>query len=163
MLFLEPIRLGFQTGPATKALNLAPMTRTTITTRETVPKKTKEAGGSTSMGFAHSSKDLQRWKSIYQSSIIIKKKQKDICFFTLLRCHSAHLNGRYYPSGYYNSVTDDGVVWYTWRGWWYSLKTSIMKLRPTAFEIDPIDDPNVVHRSPDSQAEEDLKSIVGRN
>ncbi|XP_025754264.1 fibrinogen-like protein 1 isoform X1 [Oreochromis niloticus] len=79
------------------------------------------------------------------------------------KCHSAHLNGKYYPSGYYNSVTDDGVVWYTWRGWWYSLKTSIMKLRPTAFEIVPIDDPNVVHRSPDSQVEEDLKSIVGRN
>lgn len=38
-----------------------------------------------------------------------------------------------------------------------------MKLRPTAFEIDPIDDPNVVHHSPDSQAEEDLKSIVGRD
>ncbi|CAG5993038.1 unnamed protein product, partial [Menidia menidia] len=29
-----------------------------------------------------------------------------------------------------NSSTDDGVVWYTWRGWWYSLKTTIMKLRP---------------------------------
>lgn len=80
MLFLEPIRLGFQTGPATKALNLAPMTRTTITTRETVPKKTKEAGGSTSMGFAHSSKDLQRWKSIYQSSIIIKNNKRIFVF-----------------------------------------------------------------------------------
>ncbi|XP_071770314.1 fibrinogen-like protein 1 [Centroberyx gerrardi] len=60
------------------------------------------------------------------------------------RCHSAHLNGLYYPRGHYSAVTDDGVVWYTWRGWWYSLKTSIMKLRPSDFKIDPIDDPNAV-------------------
>uniref|UniRef100_A0A3Q1GU31 Fibrinogen-like protein 1 n=1 Tax=Acanthochromis polyacanthus TaxID=80966 RepID=A0A3Q1GU31_9TELE len=60
------------------------------------------------------------------------------------KCHSAHLNGRYYPSGHYSASTDDGVVWYTWRGWWYSLKTSIMKLRPIDFKIDAIDDPNRV-------------------
>nr|XP_061793207.1 fibrinogen-like protein 1 [Nerophis lumbriciformis] len=64
------------------------------------------------------------------------------------KCHSAHLNGRYYAYGYYSAVTDDGVVWYTWRGWWYSLKTSIMKLRPDNFKIDPLDDPNVVRRDP---------------
>ncbi|XP_041800263.1 fibrinogen-like protein 1 [Chelmon rostratus] len=64
------------------------------------------------------------------------------------KCHSAHLNGMYYPNGHYNALTDDGIVWYTWRGWWYSLKTSIMKLRPTDFKIDPIDDPNAVHHTP---------------
>uniref|UniRef100_A0A3P9MMM0 Fibrinogen-like protein 1 n=1 Tax=Oryzias latipes TaxID=8090 RepID=A0A3P9MMM0_ORYLA len=53
------------------------------------------------------------------------------------KCHSAHLNGLYYPSGYYSAATDDGVVWFTWKGWWYSLKTSIMKLRPTDFNHDP--------------------------
>uniref|UniRef100_A0A3Q0T1V1 Fibrinogen-like protein 1 n=1 Tax=Amphilophus citrinellus TaxID=61819 RepID=A0A3Q0T1V1_AMPCI len=79
------------------------------------------------------------------------------------KCHSAHLNGKYYPNGHYSSVTDDGVIWYTWRGWWYSLKTSIMKLRPIDFKIDPVDDPNVIHRSPHSQAEEDLELVVGRN
>ncbi|KAM7000229.1 fibrinogen-like protein 1 [Tautogolabrus adspersus] len=62
------------------------------------------------------------------------------------KCHSTHLNGNYYPSGHYSGITDDGVVWYPWRGWWYSLKTSIMKLRPTNFKIDPVDDPNAVHR-----------------
>ncbi|KAM9356844.1 fibrinogen-like protein 1 [Symphorus nematophorus] len=66
------------------------------------------------------------------------------------KCHSAHLNGLYYPNGHYSAMTDDGVVWYTWRGWWYSLKTSIMKLRPVDFKIDPIDDPNTVYRTPPS-------------
>ncbi|XP_056143985.1 fibrinogen-like protein 1 [Lampris incognitus] len=56
------------------------------------------------------------------------------------RCHSAHLNGLYYPRGYYSALTDDGVVWYAWKGWWYSLKTSVMQLRPTDFKIDPIYD-----------------------
>lgn len=66
------------------------------------------------------------------------------------KCHAAHLNGKYYPNGHYSAGTDDGVVWYTWRGWWYSLKTSIMKLRPTDFKMDPIEDPNAVYHSPPS-------------
>ncbi|XP_008286332.1 fibrinogen-like protein 1 [Stegastes partitus] len=66
------------------------------------------------------------------------------------KCHSAHLNGRYYPSGHYSAATDDGVVWYTWRGWWYSLKTSIMRLRPVDFKINAIDDPNRIQHSPPS-------------
>uniref|UniRef100_A0A665TQF7 Fibrinogen-like protein 1 n=2 Tax=Echeneis naucrates TaxID=173247 RepID=A0A665TQF7_ECHNA len=60
------------------------------------------------------------------------------------KCHTANLNGMYYPNGHYNAMTDDGVVWYTWKGWWYSLKTSIMKLRPADFKIDSIDDPSAV-------------------
>ncbi|XP_016894595.1 fibrinogen-like protein 1 [Cynoglossus semilaevis] len=60
------------------------------------------------------------------------------------KCHSAHLNGVYYSKGHYSAVTDDGIVWYTWRGWWYSLKTTIMKLRPTDFRVDPADDPGAV-------------------
>ncbi|KAM9850410.1 fibrinogen-like protein 1 [Aulostomus maculatus] len=61
------------------------------------------------------------------------------------RCHSAHLNGVYYHRGHYSGETDDGVVWFTWRGWWYSLRTAIMKLRPNDFRTDPTDDPNSVH------------------
>ncbi|KAM9413506.1 fibrinogen-like protein 1 [Salvelinus alpinus] len=53
------------------------------------------------------------------------------------RCHSANLNGYYYH-GAYSAVTDNGVVWYTWHGWWYSLKSVVMKIRPAAFE------PNIV-------------------
>uniref|UniRef100_A0A3Q1K2W7 Fibrinogen-like protein 1 n=2 Tax=Anabas testudineus TaxID=64144 RepID=A0A3Q1K2W7_ANATE len=66
------------------------------------------------------------------------------------KCHLAHLNGMYYPNGHYSALTDNGVVWYTWRGWWYSLKTSIMKLRPIDFTVDPIDDPNAVNHRPHS-------------
>nr|XP_019934331.1 PREDICTED: fibrinogen-like protein 1 [Paralichthys olivaceus] len=66
------------------------------------------------------------------------------------KCHSAHLNGIYYPRGHYSALTDNGIIWYTWRGWWYSLKTSVMKLRPTAYKIDPTDDPNAVNRGPSS-------------
>lgn len=49
------------------------------------------------------------------------------------RCHSANLNGVYYQ-GPYSAVTDNGVVWYTWHGWWYSLKSVVMKIRPAYFE-----------------------------
>ncbi|OBS80134.1 hypothetical protein A6R68_21663, partial [Neotoma lepida] len=45
------------------------------------------------------------------------------------RCHSANLNGVYYQ-GSYTAETDHGVVWYTWHGWWYSLKSVVMKIRP---------------------------------
>ncbi|XP_061582398.1 fibrinogen-like protein 1 [Cololabis saira] len=66
------------------------------------------------------------------------------------KCHSAHLNGVYYPKGYYSAATDDGIVWYTWRGWWYSLKTSIMKIRPIDFKTQSTDDPNKVPHAPPS-------------
>ncbi|KAL0175764.1 hypothetical protein M9458_028094, partial [Cirrhinus mrigala] len=48
-------------------------------------------------------------------------------------CHSANLNG-FYHRGPYSAVTDDGVVWYPWHGWWYSLKSVQMKIRPASFE-----------------------------
>lgn len=83
----------------------------------------------------------------------VTRKMTNYSFLFILsffRCHSAHLNGKYYPNGHYSGSTDDGVVWYPWRGWWYSLKTSIMKLQPVDLKIDPIDDPNAVHRTPPS-------------
>nr|XP_033800009.1 fibrinogen-like protein 1 isoform X2 [Geotrypetes seraphini] len=49
------------------------------------------------------------------------------------RCHAANLNGLYYK-GPYTAMTDNGVVWYTWHGWWYSLKSVVMKIRPAEFE-----------------------------
>nr|XP_034968726.1 fibrinogen-like protein 1 [Zootoca vivipara] len=48
------------------------------------------------------------------------------------RCHSANLNGLYY-NGPYSAATDNGIVWYTWHGWWYSLKSVVMKVRPSDF------------------------------
>ncbi|KAJ0050883.1 hypothetical protein NL108_009324 [Boleophthalmus pectinirostris] len=46
------------------------------------------------------------------------------------RCGAGNLNGHYY-SGPYQAQTDDGVVWYTWRGWWYSIKSVVMMVRAT--------------------------------
>uniref|UniRef100_H0UVE8 Fibrinogen-like protein 1 n=1 Tax=Cavia porcellus TaxID=10141 RepID=H0UVE8_CAVPO len=48
------------------------------------------------------------------------------------QCHSANLNGVYHR-GPYTAETDNGVVWYTWHGWWYSLKSVVMKIRPNDF------------------------------
>ncbi|XP_074543828.1 fibrinogen-like protein 1 [Halichoeres trimaculatus] len=50
------------------------------------------------------------------------------------RCDSGNLNGHYY-NGPYKAMTDDGVVWYTWHGWWYSIKSVVMMVRASDLEI----------------------------
>jgi len=45
-------------------------------------------------------------------------------------CHTSNLNGLYY-NGDYTASYDNGVVWYHWKGWWYSLKFTEMKIRPS--------------------------------
>ncbi|XP_078456902.1 fibrinogen-like protein 1 [Lampetra planeri] len=50
------------------------------------------------------------------------------------RCHGANLNGVYHLGGPYSAGTDNGIVWYTWRGWWYSYRAARMKVRPAAFQ-----------------------------
>uniref|UniRef100_A0A3B3ZMD9 Fibrinogen-like protein 1 n=1 Tax=Periophthalmus magnuspinnatus TaxID=409849 RepID=A0A3B3ZMD9_9GOBI len=64
------------------------------------------------------------------------------------KCHSTHLNGQYYPGGHYSAWSDNGIVWFPWRGWWYSLKATVMEIRPTGFKMADIDDPNTVHAKP---------------
>ncbi|XP_029375115.1 fibrinogen like 1B [Echeneis naucrates] len=49
------------------------------------------------------------------------------------RCHAANLNGRFYRKGKYKGQYDDGVVWGTWKGLWYSLRHTSMKVRPLVF------------------------------
>ncbi|KAG7261379.1 hypothetical protein CRUP_036093 [Coryphaenoides rupestris] len=47
--------------------------------------------------------------------------------------HAANLNGKFYRSGEYKGGYDNGVVWGTWRGLWYSLRHTAMKFRPLTF------------------------------
>ncbi|XP_030648082.1 fibrinogen like 1B [Chanos chanos] len=49
------------------------------------------------------------------------------------RCHAANLNGKFYRKGEYKAKSDNGVVWATWKGFWYSLRHTTMKVRPRLF------------------------------
>ncbi|XP_045895247.1 fibrinogen like 1B [Micropterus dolomieu] len=49
------------------------------------------------------------------------------------RCHAANLNGKFYRTGTYKGQYDNGVVWGTWKGLWYSLRHTTMKVRPLVF------------------------------
>uniref|UniRef100_A0A3Q0S5G4 Fibrinogen like 1B n=1 Tax=Amphilophus citrinellus TaxID=61819 RepID=A0A3Q0S5G4_AMPCI len=49
------------------------------------------------------------------------------------RCHEANLNGKFYRRGKYKANYDDGIVWGTWKGLWYSLRHTTMKVRPLVF------------------------------
>jgi len=47
------------------------------------------------------------------------------------KCHSCHLNGEYFKGGAISaSNVARGVNWYDWKGHYYSLKFSEMKIRP---------------------------------
>lgn len=49
------------------------------------------------------------------------------------RCHAANLNGKFYRKGKYTGQYDNGMVWGTWKGLWYSLRHTTMKVRPLVF------------------------------
>ncbi|XP_043927596.1 fibrinogen-like protein 1 [Protopterus annectens] len=55
------------------------------------------------------------------------------CGWWFNRCHAANLNGKYYVGGNYTGKHDNGVIWSTWHGYWYSLKYTAMKIRPLSF------------------------------
>ncbi|XP_041373583.1 microfibril-associated glycoprotein 4-like [Gigantopelta aegis] len=46
-------------------------------------------------------------------------------------CHSSNLNGQYLGASQKSYA--DGVDWSSWRGHYYSMKTSVMKIRPMKF------------------------------
>ena len=54
----------------------------------------------------------------------------------MCRCEAGNLNGHYYK-GPYQAMAEDGVVWYTWHGWWYSMKSVVMMVRATDLEAPP--------------------------
>ncbi|XP_019379639.1 PREDICTED: fibrinogen-like protein 1 [Gavialis gangeticus] len=55
------------------------------------------------------------------------------CGWWFNRCHAANLNGQYYKGGNYTGQQDNGVVWSSWHGFWYSLKYAVMKVRLPSF------------------------------
>uniref|UniRef100_A0A8C8RSU1 Fibrinogen gamma chain n=1 Tax=Pelusios castaneus TaxID=367368 RepID=A0A8C8RSU1_9SAUR len=52
------------------------------------------------------------------------------------RCHAANLNGKYYEGGAYRTEQagpagyDNGIIWASWHGRWYSMKKTTMKIIP---------------------------------
>lgn len=56
-----------------------------------------------------------------------------LTFSSICRCHEANLNGKFYRRGKYQAHYDDGIVWGTWKGLWYSLRHTTMKVRPLVF------------------------------
>ncbi|XP_075055153.1 fibrinogen-like protein 1 [Mixophyes fleayi] len=55
------------------------------------------------------------------------------CGWWFNRCHTANLNGLYYKNGNYTGNLDNGIIWSTWHGLWYSLKFTTMKIRHPSF------------------------------
>ena len=43
-------------------------------------------------------------------------------------CHWSNLNGYYYHG--YHTTFADGLEWFTWTGYYYSLQKTEMKIRP---------------------------------
>ena len=45
-------------------------------------------------------------------------------------CYTSLLTGKYFTSGGPRDTVPRGIIWYTWNGWYYSLRVAEMKIRP---------------------------------
>ena len=48
-------------------------------------------------------------------------------------CHASNLNGLYHYGNHTSYA--DGIIWKSWKGFRYSLKSTSMKIRPREFEL----------------------------
>ncbi len=46
-------------------------------------------------------------------------------------CHKTNLNGYYYEGN--QTAKSNGIIWYDWKGYQYSLKATEIKIRPVRF------------------------------
>ena len=51
-------------------------------------------------------------------------------YFNSLFFAYSNLNGLYLYGNYYSSLFNKGITWYTWTGYYYSLKYVHMAIRP---------------------------------
>ena len=125
-------RLRTKPGPF-QASSSAPMT-TWTTARAGASDTASQAGGSAGeVAFTYPAKDTSPTLTI-QGALLEHLETPSGCGLIVSsssfphRCDSGNLNGHYY-NGPYQAMTDDGVVWYTWHGWWYSIKSVVMMVR----------------------------------
>lgn len=87
-------------------------------------------GGKCGLGFG--------WTVPLSEHTVLFEAVAELRFILLLphRCNSGNLNGHYYD-GPLKAMTDDGVVWYTWHGWTYSIKSVVMMIRASDLEPPP--------------------------
>ena len=45
-------------------------------------------------------------------------------------CYTSLLTGKYFTNGGPRDTVPRGIIWYTWNGWYYSLRVAEMKIRP---------------------------------
>lgn len=101
------------------------MTVTLMTARAGVSDTASQAGGSAGNLFIPIGKK-------FKTHITYNNSMNNI-LLSPHRCDSGNLNGHYYK-GPYQAMTEDGVVWYTWHGWWYSIKSVVMMVRAADLE-----------------------------
>ncbi|KAF3851771.1 hypothetical protein F7725_005126 [Dissostichus mawsoni] len=121
----------------------APMTSLIMETRRTTPVASDTAGpagGSAGRSVTqknHTRKERNNKGAKVKMAIYTHTGYTEGTAGLLLSLLAAgNLNGHYYR-GPDQAMADDGVVWYTWHGWWYSIKSVVMMVRAADLEPPP--------------------------